>query len=143
MVSSVLISNLPLHFPEIPHWYFKGRLEELSTIMDGMFNGNDDDSLDKDDMDLDGKGKMLHGNSAMDIDECYLRGKFAENNKLVKSIGMVARYLGSLGFTSTTESTYASAILLLLKHISYLDGRLKSGSWSFPVFMSISISSSP
>jgi hypothetical protein len=42
--------------------------------MDGMFNGNDDDSRDKDDMDLDGKGKMLHGNSAMDIDECYLRG---------------------------------------------------------------------
>ena len=29
---------------------------------------------------------MLHGNSAMDIDECYLQGKFAENNKLVKNI---------------------------------------------------------
>jgi len=59
--------------------------------MDGMFNGNDDDSRDKDDMDLDGKGKMLHGNSAMDIDACYLQGKFAENNKLVKNIGVVVR----------------------------------------------------
>jgi anaphase-promoting complex subunit 2 len=78
-------------FLETPHWYVKGRLEELSTIMDGMFNGNDDDSRDKDDMDLDGKGKMLHGNSAMDIDACYLQGKFAENNKLVKNIGVVVR----------------------------------------------------
>jgi anaphase-promoting complex subunit 2 len=34
-------------FLETPHWYVKGRLEELSTIMDGMFNGNDDDSREK------------------------------------------------------------------------------------------------
>ncbi|KAA8529398.1 hypothetical protein F0562_033803 [Nyssa sinensis] len=28
-VSSVLMASLPQHFPEILHWYFKGRLEEL------------------------------------------------------------------------------------------------------------------
>jgi hypothetical protein len=27
----------------------------------------------------------------MDIDACYLQGKFAENNKLVKNIGVVVR----------------------------------------------------
>ncbi|XP_024462198.1 anaphase-promoting complex subunit 2 isoform X3 [Populus trichocarpa] len=116
MVSSVLMASLPRHFPELLHWYFKGRLEELSTIMDGEFNGGDDDaSQDKDDMDLDEMGKMLHRNGAMDIDESCLQGKFTENNNLVKNIGKVVRDLRSLGFTSMTEDAYASAIFLLLK----------------------------
>uniref|UniRef100_A0A6M2ESX1 Anaphase-promoting complex subunit 2 n=1 Tax=Populus davidiana TaxID=266767 RepID=A0A6M2ESX1_9ROSI len=116
MVSSVLMASLPRHFPELLHWYFKGRLEELSTIMDGDFNGGDDDaSQDKDDMDLDEMGKMLHRNGAMDIDESCLQGKVTENNNLVKNIGKVVRDLRSLGFTSMTEDAYASAIFLLLK----------------------------
>ncbi|XP_034932254.1 anaphase-promoting complex subunit 2 isoform X2 [Populus alba] len=116
MVSSVLMASLPRHFPELLHWYFKGRLEELSTIMDGEFNGGGDDaSQDKDDMDLDEMGKMLHRNGAMDIDESCLQGKFTENNNLVKNIGKVVRDLRSLGFTSMTEDAYASAIFLLLK----------------------------
>jgi anaphase-promoting complex subunit 2 len=103
-------------FLELLHWYFKGRLEELSTIMDGEFNGGGDDaSQDKDDMDLDEMGKMLHRNGAMDIDESCLQGKFTENNNLVKNIGKVVRDLRSLGFTSMTEDAYASAIFLLLK----------------------------
>ncbi|EEF39961.1 E3 ubiquitin ligase apc2, putative [Ricinus communis] len=115
MVSSILMNSLPRHFPEILHWYFKGRLEELSTIVDGEVNGDDDDSEDKDDMDLDERSKLSLRNAEMDIDECYLQGKFTENNKLVKNIGKVVRDLRSLGFTSMTEDAYASAIFLLLK----------------------------
>ncbi|XP_059648823.1 anaphase-promoting complex subunit 2 [Cornus florida] len=114
MVSSVLMASLPRHFPEILHWYFKGRLEELSTIMAGEF-GEDDESQDKDDMDIDEKGKLPYRIGEMDIDGYYRQRRFSENNKLVKSIGTVVRNLRSLGFTSMTEDAYASAIFLLLK----------------------------
>ncbi|XP_050236525.1 anaphase-promoting complex subunit 2 isoform X2 [Mercurialis annua] len=116
MVSSVLMASLPRHFLEVLHWYFKGRLEELSTIMDGEVNGGDgDDFEDKDDMDLDDRSQKFCRNGEMEIDECYLQGKFTENNKLVKNIGKVVRDLRSLGFTSMAEDAYASAIFLLLK----------------------------
>ncbi|KAK7824022.1 anaphase-promoting complex subunit 2 [Quercus suber] len=113
LVSSVLMASLPRHFPEILHWYFKGRLEELSTIMGGEFN--DDESQDKDEMDLDEKRKISYRTGEMDIDECSHQGRFLENNKLVKNIGKVVRDLRSLGFTSMTEDAYSSAIFLLLK----------------------------
>ncbi|KAF2290080.1 hypothetical protein GH714_001802 [Hevea brasiliensis] len=114
MVSSVLMASIPRHFPEILHWYFKGRLEELSTIMEGEFNG-DGDTPDKDDMDLDEKSKLSCRNGEMEIDECFLEGRFTENNKLVKNIGKIVRDLRNLGFTSMTEDAYASAVFLLLK----------------------------
>lgn len=113
IVSSVLMTTLPRHFPEILHCYFKGRLEELSTIMAGEYE-DDNESDDKDDMDLDEKNKVSY-RGEMDIDECYQRRKFLENNKLVKNIGKVVRDLRNLGFTSMTEDAYASAIFLLLK----------------------------
>ena len=100
-------------FSEILHCYFKGRLEELSTIMDGEYE-DDNESDDKDDMDLDEKNKVSY-RGEMDIDECYQRRKFLENNKLVKNIGKVVRDLRNLGFTSMAEDAYASAIFLLLK----------------------------
>ncbi|KAK0578450.1 hypothetical protein LWI29_010635 [Acer saccharum] len=112
MVSSVLMASLPPHFPEILHWYFKGRLEELSAIMDGELEDNDE-SQDRDDMDLDEKGKLRAGE--MDVDECYNHGNYSEKNKLVKHIGKIVRDLRSLGFTSMTENAYASAIFSLLK----------------------------
>ncbi|XP_044494484.1 anaphase-promoting complex subunit 2 isoform X2 [Mangifera indica] len=111
MVSSVLMASLPPHFPEILHWYFKGKLEELSRIMDDELEDKNE-SQDKDDMDLDEKGK--HRTGEMDIDESYNHG-FSEKNKLVKHIGKVVRDLRSLGFTSMTENAYASAIFSLLK----------------------------
>ncbi|KAH9773990.1 Anaphase-promoting complex subunit 2 [Citrus sinensis] len=112
MVSSVLMASLPPHFPEMLYWYFKGRLEELSTIMDGeLEDGND--SQDKDDMDLDEKGKQRTGE--MDIDQSNNHGKFSEKSKLVKHIGKVVHDLRTLGFTSMTENAYASAIFSLLK----------------------------
>ncbi|CAL2225111.1 unnamed protein product [Prunus armeniaca] len=115
-VSSVLMATLPRHFPEILHWYFKGRLEELSTIMGGDFpHDDDDDDDDKDDMDLDDKCKASYRSGQMEIDECYPQGRFLENNKLVNNIGKVVRDLRSLGFTSMTEDAYASAIFLFLK----------------------------
>lgn len=101
-------------FLEILHWYFKGRLEELSTIMAGELNG-DSESQEKDDMDLDEKSKLAYRTGEMDIDECYHQVRFSENNKLVKNIGMVVRDLRNLGFTSMTEDAYASVIFLLLK----------------------------
>ncbi|KAF3954659.1 hypothetical protein CMV_020024 [Castanea mollissima] len=115
LVSSVLMASLPRHFPEILHWYFKGRLEELSTIMGGEFY--DDESQDKDEMDLDEKSKISYRTGEMDIDECSHQGKFLENNKLVKNIGKVVRDLRSLGFTSMTEDAYSCAIFLLLNSI--------------------------
>ncbi|KAE8023227.1 hypothetical protein FH972_008953 [Carpinus fangiana] len=114
LVSSVLMATLPRHFSEILHWYFKGRLEELSTIMAGELNG-DNESQEKDDMDLDEKNKLAYRTGEMDIDECYLQVRFSENNKLVKNIGKVVRDLRNLGFTSMTEDAYASVIFLLLK----------------------------
>ncbi|XP_038707885.1 anaphase-promoting complex subunit 2 [Tripterygium wilfordii] len=113
MVSSVLMARLPRHFPEILHWYFKGRLEELSTNVDGEFN-YENESQDKDDMDIDERSKVPCRTGKMDIDECGL-GKFSENNALVKNIGKVVLNLRSLGFTSMADDAYASAIFLLLK----------------------------
>ncbi|GAB4829126.1 anaphase-promoting complex subunit 2 [Ancistrocladus abbreviatus] len=99
MVSSVLMASLPHQFPEVLHWYFKGKLEELSKLMDGD-SENDDDFQDRDNMDID--------------ESCYQR-KLSENSELVNNIGKVVQDLRSLGFTSMTEDAYASAIFLLLK----------------------------
>ncbi|CAL5212962.1 unnamed protein product [Lathyrus oleraceus] len=113
IVSSVLMATLPRVFPVILHWYFKRRLEELSTIMDGEFT--DDVSQNKDGMDLDEKGKICNEDGEMDVDECYSNRRFSENSRLVKNIGKVVLDLRSLGFTSMAEDAYASAIFLLLK----------------------------
>ncbi|XP_027336585.1 anaphase-promoting complex subunit 2 isoform X1 [Abrus precatorius] len=113
IVSSVLMATLPRHFPVILHWYFKRKLEELSTIMDGEFH--DDAFQNKDGMDLDEKGKMCNKVGEMDVDECYNDHRFSENSRLVKNIGKVVLDLRNLGFTSMAEDAYASAIFLLLK----------------------------
>ncbi|KAK7251905.1 hypothetical protein RIF29_35508 [Crotalaria pallida] len=115
IVSSMLMATLPRNFPVILHWYFKRRLEELSTIMDGEFQ--DDASQNKDGMDLDEKGKVCKYSKAgeMDVDQCDNDNRFLENNRIVKSIGKVVRDLRNLGFTSMAEDAYASAIFLLLK----------------------------
>ncbi|KAL3631183.1 anaphase-promoting complex subunit 2 [Castilleja foliolosa] len=86
-VFSVLMVSLPRHFPDVLHWYFKRRLEELSEIMAA--------SCEYDQMDID--------------------GPVLGNNKLIRKIGEVVRDLRSLGFTSLAEDAYASAIFLLLK----------------------------
>ncbi|KAJ9554297.1 hypothetical protein OSB04_018342 [Centaurea solstitialis] len=112
IVSSVLMTTLPRQFPEVLHRYFKGRLEELSTIMAG--NYEDNELQDGNDMELYGKGKHATRFGNMDIDGSYDQKKILEN-KLVRNIGMVVHNLRSLGFTSMTEDAYASAIFLLLK----------------------------
>uniref|UniRef100_A0A1J3CSJ7 Anaphase-promoting complex subunit 2 n=1 Tax=Noccaea caerulescens TaxID=107243 RepID=A0A1J3CSJ7_NOCCA len=96
MLSSTLMSTLPQHFPEILHWYFKEKLEELSGIMDE----DDIEELE---------------NDGMDVDEGDPQGKFSRHDGLVKNIGKVVRDLRSIGFTSMAENAYASAIFLLLK----------------------------
>ncbi|KAG5528895.1 hypothetical protein RHGRI_029524 [Rhododendron griersonianum] len=114
MVSSVLMATLPPHFPEILHWYFKGMLEELSTIMADDCE-DDNESHDKDDMDLDEKSKLPYKTGDTDVDECYHQNRLLQNSKVVKNIGIVVRDLRNLGFTSMAEDAYASAIFLLLK----------------------------
>ncbi|KAI8535246.1 hypothetical protein RHMOL_Rhmol10G0158800 [Rhododendron molle] len=114
MVSSVLMATLPPHFPEILRWYFKGMLEELSTIMADDCE-DDNESHDKDDMDLDEKSKLPYKTGDMDVDECYHQNRLLQNSKVVKNIGIVVRDLRNLGFTSMAEDAYASAIFLLLK----------------------------
>ncbi|CAJ1864646.1 unnamed protein product [Sphenostylis stenocarpa] len=113
IVSSVLMATVPRHFPVILHWYFKRKLEELSTIMDEEFC--DDASQDKDGMDLDEGGKICSKGGEMDVDECYNDHRFSENSRLVKNVGKVVLDLRNLGFTSMAEDAYASAIFLLLK----------------------------
>ncbi|XP_004301508.1 PREDICTED: anaphase-promoting complex subunit 2-like [Fragaria vesca subsp. vesca] len=114
-VSSVLMATLPRQFPEILNWYFKGRLEELSTIMAGDEPRDDEDEDERDDMELDEKCRVSYRSGQMEIDECYPQGRFFDNNKLVNNIGRVVHDLRSLGFTSMTEDAYASAIFLFLK----------------------------
>lgn len=114
-MSSDRISDLVLTllaFLEILHWYFKRRLEEISTMMDDGI-----DSPDKDDMDLDEKSMCIKAGE-MDIDEGHHQGKFFD--EVVKNIGKVVRDLRDLGFTSMTEDAYASAIFLLLKVCMYV-----------------------
>ncbi|KAL3721491.1 hypothetical protein ACJRO7_033915 [Eucalyptus globulus] len=98
-VSSMVMASLPQCFPDILHWYFKRKLEEISTMMD--------DSPDKDDMDLDDKSTCVKAGE-MDIDEGHHQGKFLD--EVVKNIGKVVRDLRGLGFTSMTKDAYASAI---------------------------------
>ncbi|XP_021747051.1 anaphase-promoting complex subunit 2-like isoform X1 [Chenopodium quinoa] len=112
MVSSVLMASIPRQFPAILNQYFKRRLEELSTLMDGGFQ---EVLHDKENMDLDEKRKSFSGVGEMDIDEHHNRKKLSENSLLVKNIGKVVQDLRSFGFTSMTEDAYASAIFLLLK----------------------------
>lgn len=100
-------------FLEILHWYFKGRLEELNTSLDGEYQGLDR-LQDEEDMDLDNKNKFFNEKSDMGSDKSN-QGKLLENSKLVKNIGKVVHDLRSLGFTSLAEDAYASAIFMLLK----------------------------
>ncbi|KAI3816668.1 hypothetical protein L1987_16371 [Smallanthus sonchifolius] len=101
IVSSVLMTTMPRQFTEILHSYFKGRLEELSTIMVGDYD---------DDNELQDNNRPTN----MDIDGTYDPKKTLEN-KLVRNIGMVVHNLKNLGFTSMTEDAYASTIFLLLQ----------------------------
>ena len=98
-------------FLDMLDWYFKERLEELSTIM----AGDESEIQDEDGMGLDERTKVSYGTGQMEIDDSSIQGRFSENNKLVKNIGKVVRDLRNLGFTSMTEDAYASAIFLLLK----------------------------
>ncbi|KAF8103771.1 hypothetical protein N665_0185s0043 [Sinapis alba] len=108
MLSSTLMTSLPHHFPEILHWYFKEKLEELSAIMNE--EEEEEEQLESDDgMDLDDK-KLRSKIGDMDVDQ-----GFSRHDELVKSIGKVVRDLRSIGFTSMAENAYASAIFLLLK----------------------------
>ncbi|KAK2633063.1 hypothetical protein EUGRSUZ_L00684 [Eucalyptus grandis] len=90
-------------FLDILHWYFKRKLEEISTMMD--------DSPDKDDMDLDDKSTCVKAGE-MDIDEGHHQGKFLD--EVVKNIGKVVRDLRGLGFAPMTKDAYASAISCFL-----------------------------
>ncbi|XP_058187692.1 anaphase-promoting complex subunit 2-like isoform X2 [Rhododendron vialii] len=106
MVSSVLMATLPPHFPEILHWYFKGMLEEFSTIM------ADDCEDDSESHDKDEKSKLPYRTGDMDVEGCYRQNRLLQ---VVKNVGIVVHDLRNLGFTSMAEDAYASAIFLLLK----------------------------
>lgn len=114
IVSSALMTTLPRLFPEILHWYFKGRLEELNTSLGGEYQ-EINESQDKDDMDLDDNYKLPNRTGDMKTVRCYTQGRLLENNNLVKNIGKVVHDLRSVGFTSMAEDAYASAIFMLLK----------------------------
>ncbi|KAG8082418.1 hypothetical protein GUJ93_ZPchr0014g47257 [Zizania palustris] len=108
MVSSVLLTTLPLSFPEILNVYFKKKLEELNIMMAGS-DGNDPFG----NHDLFERSNTSAWQSQMDIDG--QEPVISESINLVKNIGKVVRDLRYLGFTSMTEDAYSSAIIWLLK----------------------------
>uniref|UniRef100_A0A0D9W6D7 Anaphase-promoting complex subunit 2 n=2 Tax=Leersia perrieri TaxID=77586 RepID=A0A0D9W6D7_9ORYZ len=108
MVSSVLLTTLPLSFPEILNVYFKKKLEELSTMMAGS-DGSDPFG----NHDVFERSTTSDWHSEMDIDG--QEPVISECRTLVKNIGKVVRDLRYLGFTSMTEDAYSSAIIWLLK----------------------------
>ncbi|KAK2434637.1 anaphase-promoting complex subunit [Trifolium repens] len=108
IVSSVLMTTLPRVFPVILHWYFKRRLEELSTMLDVEFT--DDVSPNKDGMDLDEKGKVCNKDGEMDVDECYSDRRFSENSRLVKNIGKVVLVLNSKSGSSAGDDFRSSVL---------------------------------
>ncbi|KAK3128050.1 hypothetical protein QOZ80_7AG0581940 [Eleusine coracana subsp. coracana] len=112
MVSSVLLTTLPLNFPEILNFYFKKKLEELNNVVAGS-----DDSDQLDNYDLVERSNTSAWHSAMDIDG--QETVISESSYLVKNIGKVVRDLRCLGFTSITEDAYSSAIIWLLKSKVY------------------------
>ncbi|KAJ1271596.1 hypothetical protein BS78_06G139500 [Paspalum vaginatum] len=114
MVSSVLLTTLPLSFPEILNVYFKKKLEELNTIMAGSYES---DQLGN---------HEPYWDSGMDIDG----PEVSESSYLIKNIGKVVRDLRCLGFTSMTEDAYSSAIIWLLKSKVY---ELASDDYRVPV----------
>ncbi|XP_020575764.1 anaphase-promoting complex subunit 2 isoform X2 [Phalaenopsis equestris] len=108
MVSSVLLTTLPFHFPEVLRLYFKHKLEELNTIInisyeDGMGSLKNDGNVKYDAPD------------EMNIDGNHSESAVSKNYSLVKSIGKVVLDLRNLGFTALTEDAYASSIIQLLK----------------------------
>ncbi|CAN6249126.1 unnamed protein product [Urochloa humidicola] len=110
MVSSVLLTTLPLSFPEILNVYFKKKLEELNIIMAGSYES---DQLGNHELFKSSDTSDLH--SGMDIDG----QEVSESSCLVKSIGKVVCNLRCLGFASMTEDAYSSAIIWLLKSKVY------------------------
>ncbi|CAL5068553.1 unnamed protein product [Urochloa decumbens] len=110
MVSSVLLTTLPLSFPEILNVYFKKKLEELSIIMAGSYES---DQLGNQEFFKSSDTSDCH--SGMDIDG----QEVSESSCLVKNIGKVVRYLRCLGFASMTEDAYSSSIIWLLKSKVY------------------------
>lgn len=129
MVSSVLLSTLPRHFPEILRFYFKERLEELSMMLSGEY---DDGKEAKGIIEFDKRNELWTRTSEVDIGES--EANVARNNKLVRNIGQVVHNLRSLGFMSMTEDAYASAIFSLLKAKVY---SLAGDDYRSPVLESI------
>ncbi|WOL00414.1 hypothetical protein Cni_G09127 [Canna indica] len=109
MVSSILLTTLPMHFPEILRMYFKGKLEELSNM---MAVDHEEDACEFQRSQGSQRSSKV---GEMDIDTYNHGPNFAKDSTLVYNIGKVVRDLRSLGFTSMTEDAYASSILLLLK----------------------------
>nr|GEV01902.1 anaphase-promoting complex subunit 2 [Tanacetum cinerariifolium] len=107
------MTTLPHQSTGVLHRYFKGRLEELSTII-ARDDEDNYEAQDKNIMVLDGKGTYLNQYGIMDTDGSYNQKKTLEN-KLVRNIGMVVHNIRNLIFTSMTKDAYAYAIFLLLK----------------------------
>ncbi|KAL0907306.1 hypothetical protein M5K25_021706 [Dendrobium thyrsiflorum] len=110
MVSSVLLTTLPSHFPGVLRLYFKHKLEELNTMIavnykDGMESLNNDRNL------------KYNVPDEMNIDGSHPESAVSKNYTLVKSIGKVVLDLRNLGFTALTEDAYASSIIQLLKAV--------------------------
>ena len=110
--------------------------------MAGELNDDGDDEIQHNDgMGSNKRSRQSYGVGQMEIDESSLQGRFSENNKLVKNIGKVVRYLRNLGFTSMTEDAYASAIFLLLKvkNLSFVQHAGYIIPFYFPTFVQSNI----
>ncbi|PKA53427.1 Anaphase-promoting complex subunit 2 [Apostasia shenzhenica] len=108
MASSVLLTTLPSHFTKLLQLYFKHKLEELNTIVDG----DSEDGCDS----LHNERILKYDKlDEMNIDESNYDSVLTKNNCLVKSIGRVVLDLRNIGFKAITEDAYAFSIFQHLK----------------------------
>ncbi|KAH9321998.1 hypothetical protein KI387_016637, partial [Taxus chinensis] len=120
MVSSLLLTTLPRHFPEILHLYFKARLEEFTESVEKKTEEtNQGDSTEDNEMETiqNGSSGLIDEMEVDDSNESETCSEYCEviDKGWISKVGRVMHNLRELGFTSMTEEAYASAIFSLLK----------------------------
>eukprot|EP01018_Ginkgo_biloba_P025515 Gb_09164 [translate_table: standard] len=117
MVSAVLLTTLPRHFPEVLHLYFKARLEEFTaTVEKKDKESNIGDCIENSEMET--MQKSSDSSDEMEVDDANEPETACtelSGDTWVSKVGCVVHNLRELGFTAMTEDAYASAIFSLLK----------------------------
>lgn len=119
MVSAVLLTTLPRHFPEVLHLYFKARLEEFRAAVEKKKKErNPGDCIDDNETETvkSGSSGLIDEMEVDDLNALEADIEYCEvvDNIWISKVGHVVHNLKELGFTAMTEDAYASAIFSLL-----------------------------